>query len=244
MPSPPPGFDPLVAGRYRNSGLLPSFKSPPHSLRAYPYTTSLERTLGLWHELHPDVDCYGRVDVSQTAAKHLRLEAVPGMDLCTPIPYSFEGQIHYFLPDVGARWRGDRPGFGEAGILQRKSTDQSRAAFAAAREFVAPFAGQFVLLLPGMIPRRWEVRALVLHLWRFSYWGREELLADIEAAWSVKRTPGSLIEEFAHRDRKLENVQHAVMRVAGDALAAGRLDLDLVRFDLELDTAVRLLPAS
>jgi hypothetical protein len=96
------------------------------------------------------------------------------------------------------------------------------------------------VLLDGDISRRWQMRAMTLHLWRFSYFGPVGLLKDIDASWRSKRTPRSLIREFASRSTPA-NVQHAVMKVAGDALAAGRLDVDLNQVDFDLDTTVRLL---
>lgn len=238
LPTPPAGFDPLIAGKYRTSGLLPTFKAPPKSLKAFIYTSRVERTLALWHELNPACTVYGRVDVSKAGAARLGIKAVPGFDLCYPIQYAWDGKIHFYLPDVGSQWE-DGPSLAEAGRLEGKSGDQSRAAFAATRALLDTVHGTFRLLLEGQISRRWEMRALTLHLWRFAYYGKEGLLADVDASWRAKRSARSLIREFAGRGSP-SIVQHAVMKVAGEALAAGRFDHDLSN-EFDLDTKVRLL---
>lgn len=239
FPPRPLGFDPLIAGKPRTSGLLPTFKQPPGSLAAFIYTSAIERALALWHELQPACRVYGRVDVSEAGARRLGLRPVPGFELCHPIQYRYDGKIHFYLPDIGSVWD-DRPSLAEAGRPEGKSGEESRACFGAAREYLATLGGRFFILLDGDLTRRWQMRAMWLHLWRFAYYGKDGLLADVDAAWRAKRTPRSLTEQFRGRDRPA-NVQAAVMKVAGDALAAGRLDIDLNRADFDFDTTVRLL---
>jgi hypothetical protein len=239
LPRLPVGFDPLVAGRPRRSGLLPSFKAPPGGSRSYIFTSSLEWQLGLWLELHPRVVEYGRVDVHEDAARIRRIRTVAGFELRCPVRFESNGVGGYVLPDAGARFVDGSPGLFEAGVFERKSTDEARAALAAARAAMAAENGVFGLLLAGGLNRRWFVRGLWLHMWRFAYYGSEELLADIEAAWLTAHTPRQLIAEFAHRDREAI-VTHAVMKTAGDALAAGRLRYDPNRADFDLDTITAL----
>jgi hypothetical protein len=238
-PSPPAGFDPIVAGRPRRSGLLPSFKAPRGGPNSYIFTSGLEWQLGLWLELNPLVAEYGRVDVHADAARIRRIRPVSGFALCDPVRYAYEGAVGHLLGDAAARFVDGRPGRFEAGTLERKSTEEARAAFEAVRAYLAVEAGTFGLLLEGDLSRRWFLRSLWLHLWRFAYFGSDELLADVDAAWSADRSPRRLIEEFGGRDRP-EIVTHAVMKVAGDALAAGRLPVDLDRADFDLDTVTRL----
>jgi hypothetical protein len=239
-PSPPVGFDPIVVGRYRRSGLLPSRKAPAGSRNSYIFTSDTEWQLGLWLELNPNVKEYGRVDVHPDAARNRKIEAVSGMTTCLPLRYAFDGQIRHYLPDAGARLVDGSPALFEAGLAAHKSGDDARAAFAAARDYLALEGGTFGLLLKGDLTRRWFHRSLWLHHWRFAYFGSESLLADIDAAWLARRaSPRQLVEEFGDRDRS-EIVTHAVFKVAGDALAAGRLQHDLDRDDFDLDTMTRL----
>ena len=48
-----------------------------------------------------------------------------------------EGKPFNYLPDVAGRWVDGSPVLAEAGLLERKTTEESRAAFDAARRLLA-----------------------------------------------------------------------------------------------------------
>ena len=241
MPRMPAGFDPLVAGKPRWSAIMPSFKAPAGSLPAFISTTAGEAVLGLWLELHPMITQTGRVDVTEAAARRFGLKPVKGFDLLCPILAVADGEPFHYLPDAAARWKDGSPVLAEAGMLEHKTTIQSRAAFAAARDLLATDNGHFFVLLEDSISRGWYRRALALHLWRFAYFAPLVLLDEITSAWEETHTPRALISRFKRRSSP-QNVLHAVMKAAGDALAAGRLKVDLRRTEVDLDTPLRVLP--
>lgn len=245
LPRIPAGFDPLIAGKPRWSAVIPSLKAPSGSLPAFISTTALEAILALWLELHPLIIETGRVDLSDGAARRYGLQPVTGFEVRYPILAVSDGKPFYYLPDAAARWADGTPAgapvLAEAGLLERKTTPESRDAFDAARRLLGTEHGHFFVLLEDTIRRGWYRTALALHLWRFACFAPAELVEDITSAWQEERTPRELVTRY--RDRSThQKVLHAVMKAAGDALAAGRLKVDLRRTDVHLDTPLRVLP--
>ena len=236
---PPVGFDPIAAGKYRWSGVLPSFKAPRDAPPCYIFTSALEAHLGLWLELHPLIKEYGRIDVHERAAERLGLRPVRGMALCHPVQHVGPGGPGWGLGDAGAVWSDGSLVWLQAGIAEYKTSDEARAALDAQRAYMAALQGRFFLYLKGDLTRRWFIRALWLHLWRFAYYGPQALLGEVELAWATPRSARSIIKKFAGRARA-DLVQHAVLKAAGDAYAEGRLTVDLTRVDFDLDTVVRV----
>lgn len=242
MGAPPTGFDPMHAGMTRSVGVQPTFKAPEGSLPAQIGTSWAEIYLNLWMEMHPHIKVFGRIDVHPDFAKAYGIKPVPGFEVCTALRTWDGSEAGWYLGDAGAVLDVDGVVGAFMGEAKRKgfvATSHDRAAFAAAREYVGP-TGSFGLLIEGDLPRRWFWRTLWLHGWRFAYRGPDGILDDMADAWANPSSARSLIRRFRGRADK-QILLHAAWKTLGDALAAGRLPVDLARAEFDLDTETRIL---
>jgi len=239
------GWDPLRQGKGRYSGAMPTRKGVGGSRLAF-YTSHAEMVAAIVAEMHPAVAVYGRGDVSDDAA---RLRTITGPDGPRfPIAYVHDGSAHTYLPDfVGAGDRGDKRHASsrfvfEAGPLRTKATPRELAKLEAARSLVEPTGGTIIVVCPGLVPERWVRNALSLHVRRWDALCPTALLDEIERGWLTSARSIREISVLLAAEHPDADVEAAAYRVAGDLLAAGRLDVALDRIVFTLDTRVRARP--
>lgn len=239
-----PGLDIFALANRSISGWLPFEKTGtgPESRRALPYASEVERDALLYLAYHPGIAYVQRGDIKPSFAAAHRL----GCRLEVPfvIPYEFEGRSHdHYIDWVGVTTNGQLFGV-EASIEELKSDAQSRAKLAATEAFFREQGGWFGLFLPGETVSDLRIANLLrLNAHRVPFAAYEDLAGLIEPLLLAPE-PVSIHDIVArlggaHGGRQVEA---AAWRLIAEAVAAGRLVIDLDRVLLDLDTPLALLP--
>ena len=246
------GLDTIAQGSIRHAGFIPSRKTAAGGHNLVMYSSLPEQWLALWLELNPDVKSIYRGDLSQDAAK------VRGVVAFDPTPYVIpvrddEGKAHEYWPDfVGYLADGHLYG-AEAGTLAKKSEPLAIQKITTAIEhFREGHGGQYFLSLGEEQAQVWFGNALTLHLARFGYRGPDSLLGVLKSAWMDRSC--SVVDLVAAHVAWIDprtgaavdptTLQQAALKVAGDALAEGRFDLNLERDHFDLYSKARITVAT
>jgi len=235
-----PGLDVFKIAGASISGFLHSWKTGDQRRVRMPYTTILEARLALFCEYHPHVRSYQRGDMSPAFASAYNIHAPLG----TPyrIAYAYEGKPHDYLPDfVGTLCDGGLL-IAEAGKEEEKSRGQAVAKAEAARRLAQLKGGEYWIGTDKNLSERLFHNLLRLQASRQPFQTYEEIATALLAQWPWGdfRTIQELIRLFG-RHWSAPEVEAAAWKLIGEAAAAGRLLVDLVEVDLELDTPLALL---
>ena len=238
-----PGLDIFkIAGR-SISGFLPSFKTGDHSHIRQPFTTQLEERLALYLEYHPHVRMYQRGDASEAFAQARHLHTPLG----TPyrIAYLYDGDPHDYLPDFVGTLRDGGLLIAEAGRESEKRKGQALAKAEAAQRLAQLKGGVYWIGTDLNLSLRRHYNLLYLHARRQPFPTYEEIAATIQAHWPWGDT--SSIKEFVSlfgRRWSEQEVEATVWKLVADAVAEGRLLVDLAEVELSLSTPLALLDPS
>jgi transposase len=235
-----PGLDIFKIAGQSISGFLPSWKTGDRFLMRQPYMSLLEARLALHLEYHPHVRFYQRGDVSEAFARARRLMTPLGAPY--RIGYVYDGKSHDYLPDfVGTLIDGTLL-IAEAGREEEKSQGQALAKAEAARRLAQLKGGVYWLGTDKNLSELRHNNLLYLHARRRPFQTYEEIAPVILASWPYGdvRSVSELVHLFGSRWSEVE-VEATVWKLVGDAMAEGRLLVDLAEVDLSLSTLLTLL---
>jgi transposase len=222
------------------SGFLPSWKTGDHSLTRQPYMSLLEARLALHLEYHPHVRIFQRGDVSEAFARARRLKTPLGAPY--RIGYVYDGKAHDYLPDfVGTLIDGSLL-IAEAGREDEKRKAQALAKAEAAHRLAQLKGGVYWLGTDQNLSLIRHNNLLYLHARRRPFQTYEEIALVILAHWPYGdvRSVDELISLLGSRWSDVE-VEATVWKLVADAMAEGRLLVDLAERDLSLSTPLALL---
>ncbi len=235
-----PGLDIFKIAGQSISGFLPSWKTGDRSLTRQPYMSLLEARLAMHLEYHPHVRFYQRGDVSETFARARRLITPLGAPY--RIGYVYEGKPHDYLPDfVGTLVDGSLL-IAEAGREDEKNQGQALAKAEAARRLAQLKGGVYWLGTDKNLSELRHNNLLYLHARRRPFQTYEEIATAVLANWPYGDvcSVNEFVRLFGSRWSDVE-VEATLWKLVGDAMAEGRLLVNLAEVALSLSTPLALL---
>jgi Mu transposase, C-terminal len=231
------GWDPLAQGLDRASSVIAIGDKGVEGTVGLLATSVAEFVAALIALLHPRIATIGRGDMSDAAARNRGATGPFGHR--APIRYVWEGKAHWYLPDYVAATADGRPIVIEAGIGAKKGEPRELAKLEAARAWAASQNGELWVIAAELVPGRWVRGALALYLARLDYRGPAAILGRIRGIWARESASIEALVERLADAADAETVRAAALKVAGDLLAEGRLELDLTTTVLTFATRLR-----
>jgi transposase len=222
------------------SGFIPSWKTSDGTLTRQPYMSLLEARLALYLEYHPHVHFYQRGDVSEAFARVRRLMTPLGAPY--PITYDYDGRSHTYLPDFVGTLTNGTLFIAEAGREEEKSRGQALAKAEAAQRLAQLKGGVYWIGTDNNLSKLRHNNLLFLHARRRPFRTYEEIVAAVFERWPYgeMRSVYEFIRLLGSHWSENE-VEAAIWKIVGDAVAEGRLLVDLTEVELSLSTPFTLL---
>lgn len=235
-----PGLDIFKIAGQSMSGYIPSLKMGSIREIRCPYTSIPEQILAFYLEYHPHVSFYQRGDASEAFARARRLHIPLGTPY--PISYLYESKPHDYLPDFVGRLCDGSLLIAEAGLEEQKSKGQALAKAEAARRLAQLKGGVYWIGTEKNLSLKRHVNIQFLHIRRETFRTYDEIAATLLASWPRGEfcSVNEFVQRFGGRWSDYE-VEAAAWKLAGDALAQGRLLVDLTEVELSLTTPLALL---